>query len=274
MANMTTNPIVSIHNNATHQVSNSPLSESYHTTLDDASILIYPILLSDYLPIPSVLKQALDLQEEARAQRYYHETDQNRFIICRGLLKVLLSQHTTLPISEIKLSYDTNKKPHLASHPTLFFNLAHSKDYAIIALSNRPIGVDIEYINAHDDALNNLSSIFNEAEIAYISTSEQKHRAFYTLWTRKEALVKALGKGIDDDFNKIPSTHGLHRVAASLLGSTESWSVQDITIASNYWSAIAFKNQEGSPETLMLCPLPIHLNPMLLLEISQKNIKR
>ncbi|WP_372752963.1 4'-phosphopantetheinyl transferase superfamily protein [Mariniflexile sp.] len=260
---MTTQPTIKIQNNIAGDVSNRPLSGSFKTNLNDASVLIYTVSLADYMPIISVLKRALDLQEVARAHRYYHDTDQHRFIICRGLLKVVLALQTTLHVSEIKLSYDANKKPYLPSHPALFFNVAHSKDKAIIALSQHPVGVDIEYINPHDDVLHNLSAIFSEPEIAYIAGSEEKHRAFYTLWTRKEALVKALGKGIDNDFNKIPTTNGLHRVAASLLGSTESWSVQDLTIASNYAAAIAFKDQKGISETLVLGALPTSINDLI-----------
>ena len=61
-------------------------------------------------------------------------------------------------------------------------------------------------------------------------------------------------------------------VAASLLGTSESWIVQDITIASNYSGALAFKDKKGTPETLVLCSLPKQLNAIISLGKSQKNI--
>lgn len=259
---MPTNAYVTIGKHGAYEVTNHS-SASFKASLNSNNILIYTLCLTDYLNTVHLLSDVLAPQEKARAQRYYHESDKNRFVICRALLKLLLSFHTQLPISKIKLNYDHNKKPYLPSHPSLFFNVSHSKEQAVIALSYRVIGVDIEYINDNEDILNNLATIYDEIEIASILNTKEKHLAFYKLWTRKEALVKAIGKGIDDDFPKIPSINGIHNMDTELLGSKENWNVEDIRIASNYMVAVAFVDNKSKPETLVLTTLPKNIKDII-----------
>src|SRR5690606_25073925 len=82
--------------------------------------------------------------------------------------------------------------------------------------------------------------IFNDIEIQFINNAANQTRAFYSLWTRKEAFVKALGKGIDDDFSKIPCLDGHHILDSGLINSTKQWQVHNFLIDDNqYIGAIA-----------------------------------
>src|SRR5690606_1046019 len=112
-----------------------------------------------------------------RAKRYYKKKDENRFIICRSLLKLVLSHCIQFDISKIKIDYHDNKKPYLPSHPLLYFNLSHSEEYALIVLSNRPIGVDIEHLNENYNFMNSLLYIFNITEASFIENAVDKKRA-------------------------------------------------------------------------------------------------
>src|SRR5690606_2936693 len=114
-----------------------------------------------------------------------------------------------------------NKKPYLTSHPSIFFNVSHAGDYALIAIAKYPIGIDVEFINKNFDYKEILPNIFNKIEIDEINLNQSNHHTFYKYWTRKEAIVKAIGKGIDNDIIKIPVTDGVHSVPSTLMGDFE-----------------------------------------------------
>src|SRR5690606_30609088 len=124
-------------------------------------------------------------------------------------------------LDNIHIATDAHKKPYLNSHPTVFFNVSHAGDYALIAIGNSPIGIDIEFINKNFDYKEILANIFNKIEIDEINLTQEQHDTFYKFWTRKEAIVKAIGKGIDDDLIKIPVTDGIHSVPSILISDFE-----------------------------------------------------
>lgn len=207
----------------------------------DTDFIAYKIYLPEFQHLTNDLKVFLDIQEQGRAAKYHKETDKNRFIICRSLLKFALARHTQSDINDIFIKLLNNKKPYLPKHPNVFFNVSHSGDYAVLAISTSPIGIDIEHINLNYAFQETLPYVFNEDEIQFINNAEHKARAFYSLWTRKEAFVKALGKGIDDDFSKIPCLDGLHHLDAALIESSQHWQVHNFKIDNNdnYLGAIA-----------------------------------
>ncbi|WP_111307978.1 4'-phosphopantetheinyl transferase family protein [Confluentibacter sediminis] len=221
-----------------------------------SEIIIYKIYLPDFLNILNELFCFLDPKEIDRSNKFYKEIDKNRFIICRGLLKLILSIHTEIDIHKIKLDYHTNKKPYLSIHPSTFFNISHSGDFALISIANRSIGIDIEQITENYDLVNSLLHIYSDKETSFIQNATNKNHAFYSLWTRKEAFVKALGKGIDDDFSKFPSLNGAHVIDSSLTGSEKSWQIHGFEIDDNYIGAVAYEVKVPNPEKILVFTLP------------------
>src|SRR5690606_10403395 len=188
---------------------NEEIKKNTLKSLDNSDITLIKIFTPNYEDSIEKLSLILDSSEINRAKRYYKKKDENRFIICRSLLKLVLSNCIQSDISKIKIDYHNNKKPYLASHPLLHFNLSHSDECALIALSNKPVGVDIEHINENHNFTSFLS-IFNSSEASFIENAVNKKHAFYSLWTRKEAFVKAIGIGIDDNFPTVPCMDGTH----------------------------------------------------------------
>lgn len=240
------------------------LKEDILKSFKNSDITLIKIFLPDYEGFIENLSLFLDAFEINRAKKYYKKKDENRFIICRSLLKIVLSHCIKCDISKIKIDYHNNKKPYLLSHPLLFFNLSHSEEYALIALSNRQIGVDIEHINKNYDYINSLLYIFSTAEASYIDNAVNKKHAFYSLWTRKEAFVKALGKGIDDDFPKIPCMDGCHILDYSFL-ETKDWSIQGFQLTNNYMGAIAYETKDSCNEKISTYILPDNIKDLMLL---------
>jgi 4'-phosphopantetheinyl transferase len=245
------------------------LVSSKEFLLNANDLIIYAIYLPDFIELKSELTPFLNSIERNRAERFHNEIDRNRFIIYRSILKLVLAAYTKLDVKDIHFDYHFNKKPYIASHPELCFNISHSEDFAVIAISKDEVGIDIEYISENFDFTNLLSDIFTDDEVVAIQNADDKKQAFYSLWTRKEAFVKALGKGIDDDFKNIPCLDGQHSIDTVQLNTTKKWQLYSFDLANHYLGAVAFENKSTISKNLELYAIPNTMKS--LLEMTQNN---
>lgn len=95
--------------------------------------------------------------------------------------------------------YNEHGAPSLAQGP--YFSISHCKQGIAVAVSDRPIGIDIEGWRRVDEAL--VRRTMNSQELAQIHASAEPEKAFIHLWTRKEAYVKMLGTGIISDMHAL-----------------------------------------------------------------------
>ena len=78
-----------------------------------------------------------------------------------------------------------------------YFNLSHAKDFAACAVSDRPVGVDIEYFRVREIAAADRILHPEEAQLmAFISNPDEKKKYFYECWVSKESYLKNLGIGL------------------------------------------------------------------------------
>lgn len=150
---------------------------------------------------------ALSTDERKRAESFAHVRDKNRYIIARGILRVLLGYYLGIAPERVCFSYGSNGKPHLANSLAgsgLEFNLSHAANLAVYAFANRTqVGIDIEPLNkglAWRQLAPIVFSAREQAELAEIPEDE-KAEAFLRGWTRKEAFVKGCGTGLSLDLN-------------------------------------------------------------------------
>lgn len=110
-----------------------------------------------------------------------------------------------------KLARTKTGKPYFPEHPNLHFSLSHSEDFLLIAIGTRPVGVDIECIQARGERLPRyaLTALEYEQYLAMGASWE----AFYTLWTKKEAYVKYTGEGLGQGLRKELPKGGVHFVS-------------------------------------------------------------
>lgn len=147
-------------------------------------------------------RRTLSKAECARADRFYREEHQNRFIAGRGQLRALLGHYVALPPGELSFVYNAEGKPRLseALNPQgLTFNLSHSGAYGVCAVArDRAVGVDIEYCRPNRDIVPIARRFFSPLEVSeLLSLPEERQTAgFYQCWTSKEALIKAWGIGL------------------------------------------------------------------------------
>lgn len=94
----------------------------------------------------------------------------------------------------LEVSYGEFGKPYLTDYPGIHINIAHSGEYAVCAVSDTEIGVDIQYMRDFNEAV--MRRCFTEKEIKTVKSAEDQKGAFYDLWVRKESFAKAVGKGL------------------------------------------------------------------------------
>ena len=142
------------------------------------------------------------LSEQRREQvlRFKHEQGRREccaayLLLCEGLRR----EHgiTEPPV----FSYNEHGKPAIVDHPEIHFNMSHCREAAICVLSDRPVGVDVERIRTLNEGL--MRYTMNSEEQQEILSAENPNLAFTVLWTRKEAALKCLGVGINDELKTI-----------------------------------------------------------------------
>lgn len=140
--------------------------------------------------------------EVDRARRYKFARDQRRFVAARSFLRRTLAEYLSLSPLELSFAYGAFGKPRLsprADHARVEFNLSHSGDIAILAITRGPaVGVDVEQVIQVSDLQEMARRFFSAYENAALNKipSDARHFAFYCCWTRKEAFLKALGHGL------------------------------------------------------------------------------
>jgi 4'-phosphopantetheinyl transferase len=125
-----------------------------------------------------------------KTDRYFHQKDKKLSIGVELLLNHTLSQ---IGIFNPVFRRDEYGKPFLKNHSDIHFNLSHSENYVACAVSDSPVGVDIEHIQDVD--LNIAKHYFFGSEYEHILSSNDKKRTFFELWVLKESFMKMTGRG-------------------------------------------------------------------------------
>lgn len=151
-------------------------------------------------------------------EKYTNKLDRIRSLLGELLIRTVAINR--LRIDNNSLTFDKNQfgKPFLKGYPKFHFNISHSGDYVVCAISNSLIGIDIEKINQIDyEAI--AKDFFSSPEYLYI-TQNDKHnnlKKFYNIWTLKESFIKCCGIGLSmplDTFTIIKN-HNHIRVASA-----------------------------------------------------------
>ena len=146
------------------------------------------------------------------------------------LSKLLTDAHTNGKVTLADITYNECAKPQVSR--AFDFNIAHSGDITIcIASAGHKVGVDIEEVKSQD--ILPLKEHFTAREWSVINGSDNITDAFYKLWVRKEALIKATGKGVFLPMNKIEA------LADYVNADGQLFFIYDIQIAGGYAAAIA-----------------------------------
>ena len=199
--------------------------------LEEQDIHVWAAGLDQSLERISVFRGTLAADELERAARFHFERDHNRFIAGRGLLREILGSYLEIHPSQLDFQYSPRGKPMLkaaSALPPLHFNVGHSEDLILIALTTScPVGIDLERVRPIPELENIARQYFSTREATDLMAlpKDRQLRAFYQLWTRKEACLKATGEGLSSSMREIEAT--------------ASWTLVELAPAANFVAAIA-----------------------------------
>lgn len=211
------------------------------------------------LNVPSsqirLMREVLSQDELKRADRFYFEKDRNGFTVARGALRTVLSRYVNAKPDKLVFNYNSYGKPSLKAEfnsNKLRFNLSHSHHLALIAVTlNYEIGVDVEWMRNTLSDMQIAERFFSQSEVAalrLVPAIDQK-TAFFNCWTRKEAFIKAKGKGLSIPLAKFDVSLKPGEPAALLetrfqTAEASNWAIYDVSPESGYRGAIAVQNTQ------------------------------
>ena len=196
------------------------------------------------------LEGVLDSDELARAARFRFPSKRDEFIVSRGTLRWLLGRYMNCLPEELRFTYSQYGRPQLDG-PSLGegveFNLSHSGDVIVLAFARAcRIGIDVEQVRTDFGTAEIAERFFSLAEREALCKLpvEQRHAAFFTCWTRKEAFIKALGEGLSHPLDQFDVSLNPGQPAALLAtrpdaDDTRRWSLRDIRVPAGYAGALA-----------------------------------
>lgn len=219
--------------------------------LPDRTVHLWYADLNQWQSQAGELRPILSQDERDRADRFRFERDRIRFILCRGILRQILSCYLQTQPKTIQFAYTKHGKPYLIqAEPKhhLGFNLSHSQQTALIAvIRDREVGVDLEYIRPVE-LLELADRFFSAREAQWLRSipAAQQQPAFFQLWTAKEAYLKAIGTGlsqltqIEIDF----TAHSPQLIDLQTQSHLTNWTIQPIEMNLDCIAHLAIQLQE------------------------------
>jgi 4'-phosphopantetheinyl transferase len=192
----------------------------------------------------------LSADETERAQRFKFEKHRNRYIAGRGALRAILAQYFNVDAATLRFDYLENGKPTLTgdfASAGIHFNLAHTEDLALVGVTRVGlVGVDVECVRPIKNVDELVARFFSarESESFQKVSADQKPIAFFNLWTRKEAMLKATGEGITRSLSLVEVSFlpGEPARVVAISGDAEAgkrWRLREMTPAKGFTAAVA-----------------------------------
>ncbi|MFL5819847.1 MAG: 4'-phosphopantetheinyl transferase family protein [Solirubrobacteraceae bacterium] len=192
------------------------------------------------------LERHLSPDERARAARFRRQSDRDRFVAARGLLREVLADRLGLPPDRVEMTATETGKPRLASASgDLRFNASRSGERAAFALASaREVGVDVELVRDDLDVDTVARRALSPAELRAWTQLPAAGRAaaFFAAWARKEAYAKGRGEGLALGLDRIetePVAGRPGRLRVVEPGAETGWEACDLDAGHGYVAAVA-----------------------------------
>jgi 4'-phosphopantetheinyl transferase len=239
--------------------------------LEHDKVQLWRIQLSDATNPNEHYNSLLSPLEQAHAERYRHAQAREHFTIGRACLRILLGNAVGIDSHSVEISAGVHGKPETPAvgGQSIFFNVGHSKDTILIALSRQgALGVDVEYFDRQTDIMEVAHANFMKEEINSLSSiadPKARIRLFYRYWTRKEAVAKADGRGLLLSLSSFDVSHestNLHpvRVSESPADGGKLYFVSDLDLGSEAAGALALEFS-NCRVTRLIFPITLYSRP-------------
>lgn len=195
----------------------------------------------------AVLEAVLDAAERERAAALRTAALRRRFVVRRAARRHILADYLGIAPARIRFTQGPSGKPQPSSHEPWQINGSHREELAVLAVcADAPVGVDVEALHPsvgpEADELDPLSHVMmspaERAEFGALPTAPRR-TALLTTWTRKEAVVKALGVGLSlplDSFDVPVDPARPPRLLARRgpARDGQQWAMADLTLPPGY----------------------------------------
>ncbi|WP_132011544.1 4'-phosphopantetheinyl transferase family protein [Mesobacillus foraminis] len=182
--------------------------------------------------------------ERLRILKFKKNEDKTRALLAILLSRYALAKALQTQEDELVIERDEYGRPFLASpHWEGDFNLSHSGEWVVCAVTSKgKIGVDVEKVEEVD--INLFKGVLTSRELELLAGSKgEAIPVFYSLWSRKESFVKALGTGLSQPIDKFefvaePAVDG-YQVRLTDAGILPSWKCKDFSLDKGYSLAVS-----------------------------------
>lgn len=190
----------------------------------------------------------LNAQEIEKAKTFSRQEVQKNYIKTRAVLRKILSTYLNILPSKIVINIAKYGKPYIPDCKVCF-NLSHSHNKFVVAVSNSEVGVDVETGRDRKRLPALVEKCFSDRERQYWHAlpKEQQTTMFFRFWVRKEAFVKAVGRGIALGLNRCeidPENQTHFLTIPQKYGSANLWKIMDVTLDEGSICAVVTKDLE------------------------------
>jgi len=196
------------------KVENRNISDTSSQNGKPAQNVYYGVADNFLNDMPALYKWLSD-EEKKKADRFRLESDYLCFVSAHAFLRTELSKKLGLSPEKITITQVDHGKPYLLGRDVQF-SLSRSKRLFVFTISNSDqlTGIDIEKLNLNfdiDEISKRHYSLQERTDVfSFVKRSDQQ-RSFFEIWTRKEALLKAIGIGINTDLRKVQVIEGTNK---------------------------------------------------------------
>lgn len=240
--------------------------------LAQASVQVWVLHDADVQAVCSALAHTLSPDERARARTYRQAPHRQRFIARRGMLRWLSARYLGCTAQSLRFGCEELGKPALQrpllqrpAAPRLAFSVSQTGSMALLAFAwDCSIGVDVEQLTDGVDMAGVGREVFSLIEEnALAGAGRDAAAAFFRIWTRKEALLKAVGTGLSRHAKAYATQDdrqgGAQRWQASHNGAAlTGWTFLDLALSPQVKAALAVSRRDAQV-WLRPCPLPFLL---------------
>ena len=148
------------------------------------------------------VKRMLSLvAEPRRSQALQFKHTFGRFACLKSYLMLADLLNREFGVVDFSMETGEHGKPYIVDHKDIHFNISHCQRAVAVAVSDEPVGIDVESFRRFSNSL--LDKTMNDSEKAEILASDNPEETFAAYWTRKEAVFKLVGTGITDNLHGI-----------------------------------------------------------------------
>lgn len=210
----------------------------------------------------------LSPEERDFAANIRNETLQKQHLKVRAGVRQILAAYLEQAATTVNIAKTVHGKPYLADYPDIHFNISHSAEILLVAISQvGAVGVDIEQAKPQRRDFSGLvAKCFAKSEQDYWQqlSETEKVAEFYRFWTRKEAFVKAVGRGLAMGLEQCVIASGRPPYFISLpenYGLPTDWRLFDLPLKAGLYGALVLENRK--------IPTDFVLPEIILFEINQ-----